>query len=420
LEEKARGFLASTKEEGENIMKVYEEIWVNFFKIVGELEAPRPTYFPQLRERFKRLMKRTGDYSYIEELLDQLEKITTQVEESLIKEFPSIQLYTINLKMDTQHLHALIEVVDIPAAYLLLRNLLENVIKLLIYFKVGKTANVDDTLYLMFLYEYEASREARVGSLSEFKNKWKKFLKIYSELSSNDELKEKRVPILRVSPQVLRELSEEYDLSEANLDRIYSACSFIIHNQPPLPFFSLFEVKFFKLFLKEYVQSFKMVAEKLISKKIELREVHIPISKDLSQKSLRVAYQLEAKYDKEIKRSVKKALETIQKEQNWIDPLTLTSIFYILSPSFKHLRSLSFVEEDVEEIIKEIEPYSYKVSIQNETYETLNALQEVLLQDLEKYENFSSLESEKQKRKVIFYLLLHYLPEITKEALKRL
>ncbi|MGC8935719.1 MAG: hypothetical protein ACP5LN_11215, partial [Thermoproteota archaeon] len=123
-----------------------------------------------------------------------------------------------------------------------------------------------------------------------------------------------------------------------------------------------------------------MVAEKLISKKIGLREVRIPISKDLSQKSLQVAYQLEAKYDEEIKRSVKKALETIQKKQQIFDPLTLTSIFYVLSPSFKHLRSLSFVEEDMEEIIKEIEPYSYKIDIQNETYKTLNSLQEVLLQ----------------------------------------
>lgn len=133
----------------------------------------------------------------------------------------------------------------------------------------------------MFLYEYETSGQRRnVYSLNKFENECvRKFSKISLTILHDKELnlfdliekfKEKSVPILGVNPKVLREFSENYGLKETNLDKIYSACSSIIHNQPPLPFFSLLEVKFFKHFLERYLQFIRLMVEKLINERIEL------------------------------------------------------------------------------------------------------------------------------------------------------
>lgn len=130
LEEKASGFVSDLENDGKNVMKVYREIWTNFFSIRGEMTPPEPRYFPPTRERFRKLLKRTGDYSYVIGLLDQFEDMTKLMGEKIKNEVPSIQLYITNLIMDIQHLHTLVDIVDIPATYLLLRNLLENFIKL--------------------------------------------------------------------------------------------------------------------------------------------------------------------------------------------------------------------------------------------------------------------------------------------------
>ncbi|MEM2174666.1 MAG: hypothetical protein QXI58_03465 [Candidatus Micrarchaeia archaeon] len=106
-----------------------------------------------------------------------------RIEEKMKNEIPAIELYTINLIMDIQHLHALIDVVNIPAAYLLLRNLLENFVKLFIYLDLGKSINPNITLSLMFLYEYEANekldqKKRRIYSLRRFKDEMiRKFFK---------------------------------------------------------------------------------------------------------------------------------------------------------------------------------------------------------------------------------------------------
>jgi hypothetical protein len=418
-------------------MKVYKEIWTNFFNMTGVIVPSEPAYFPSTRERFKKLLKRTEDYFYIMHLLNQFEGIMSRIEETMKNKTPSIRLYTTNLIMDIQHLRALIDVVDIPAAYLLLRNLLENFVKVFIYLDVGRSIDPNLVLYSMFLYEYETTKNRRY-SLKGFRNEsTRKFLKVASSIPSDkpldlteflNKLKEKQIPTLGVNPKVLEEFSESYGLNEADLDKLYSACSAIIHNQPPLPFFSLLEVKFFKHFLRKYIQSLRIAAEKLINEKIDSQRIIAPLLKEKTslKKSLEVAYLLEAQHDPEVKAVVKKALATLlQKREKgsildsiWIEPLTLTSVFHIISPTFTHLRKLSFIEEDLEDIIEELQPLSFKVSIRNEVDKTLGTLQELILPELQKYRAFSSLRSIEQK-KVIFYLLLEYLPRIIEEMMKR-
>jgi len=137
------------------------------------------------------------------------------------------------------------------------------------------------------------------------------------------------------------------------------------------------------------------------------------------KKCLHVADALERKYGEEIKEMVKRVLITLQREKPdiWVSPLTLTSIFQLISPSHKHLKSLSFIYKDLEDIIEKLSTTSFKVSIRNEVFVTLSEFQEMLIPNLEKYKVFSSIKSPKQKNKVVFYLLLRYLPEIIEEII---
>ena len=118
------------------------------------------------------------------------------------------------------------------------------------------------------------------------------------------------------------------------------------------------------------------------------------------------------------------SMVTLQKKQVkgldwiWIRPLTLTSIFHIISPSFSRLKDLSFIEEDLQDVIEKLQSLSFKVSIRDEVYKTLSNLQEIILPDLEKYKAFSSITSAEKRRKVMFYLLIRFLPEIVEGMIK--
>jgi hypothetical protein len=435
LEQEARNFLSEMEKGKENIIDVYREIWANFFGVTGIIIPPRPSYFPTSRETFKKLLKRTGDYSYLVNLLDQLEGIVKRVEEVKKDKAPSVQLYTTNLIMVVQHLRALIDVVNIPAAYLLMRNILENFIKLSVYLDIARSIDPEIVLSSMFLYDYETV-EARRYSLKEFRREFtRKFLKVYSSISADktfnliefvNRLKEKQTPKLGVNPKVLEEFSESYGLEGAGLNKLYSACSTVIHNQPPLPFFSLLEVKFFKLFLEKYTESLRLVAERLIDENINQAKIPTPLQpvKDLSLKDcLRVAYLLEVKHGPEVKDIIKRAIAVLPKRDKgfewiWMNPLTLTSVLNLISPSFSRLRDFSFTEEDMEDILEKIQLLSFKVSVKDETYKTLSALQEIILPELQKYAVFSSLKSIEQKTKTTFYLLAHYLPQVVEEMIK--
>jgi len=430
LEEKAQNFTLEVEKDGKSIRKLYMEIWLNFFSLVGELEAPESFYFHE-RENFMKLLKRTGDYSYLEVLLTRFESTIHQIEDyAKNKDIPVAQLYTANFIMDIQHLHALIDVLSIPPAYLLMRNILENLVKFSVYLNMGKSINEPNlVLSAMFLYEYEADKEQRRYSLGKFKSEFiKKFLKIKDTFFTDEALdisevvrkfKEKGIPILGVNPKVLEEFSVNYGSNKPNLVILYSACSEVIHNQPPLPFFSLLEVKFFKHFLGKYIKTLQVIAEKIIDGHLETEEISIhPFFEERSslKECLQVAYSLETENGTEIKDLIKKSVIAIQEGQPkntdpsaiWIKPLTLISLFHLISPSLRHLRDFSFIEEDIGNIIEKLQPLSFDKGLKYEIEGTLSKLQDVMLPELERYRVFSSLSSEK-KRKVIFYLLIDNL-----------
>jgi hypothetical protein len=451
LEDKAQSLVSEVENDGRNILKLYREIWINFFGDVERFKEAESLYFYE-RENFRKLLKRTGDYIDLVGLLISFEWTIHQIEKyAENKNIPYMLFYTKNFLMDLQHLRALIDVISIPPAYLLLRSLLENFVRLFVYFRIGEQLDAPNlVLGAMFLYEYEADKKQRRYSFDEFKNVFeKKFLKLQKVFLSDTEIdvsevmskfNEKGIPMLGVNPDVLKDFSLKYNVTEANLDKLYSACSEVIHNQPPLPFFSLLEVKFFKHFLGKCIGSLLLLSERIIydwnhpsvDRIHNLVEgIQIP-NRPFDDEKIRflnecinVAYVLEIEHVEEIKNFIRRAVVTLQVERSesadhsatWIRPLSLISLFHIISPSLRRLRDFSLIEEDLGDIIEIIQTISFKVSIKYEIEATLSKLEDMISPELERYNVFSSLSPEK-KKKVIFYLLINNLSRALEETLR--
>ena len=78
----------------------------------------------------------------------------------------------------------------------------------------------------------------------------KRYLNINREEHIN-KLAEIHIPRLMVNSNTLREFAETYGLSDIKeeLSNIYSACSWVIHNRPTLPYYSLLELKLLNILL---------------------------------------------------------------------------------------------------------------------------------------------------------------------------
>ncbi|HDD43904.1 MAG TPA: hypothetical protein ENG63_03465 [Candidatus Desulfofervidus auxilii] len=430
LEEKAKNLMIEVDKDGKSIMKVYGDIWNNYFSGIGMISAPQPTY-PNF-QRFIKLLKRTGDYYQLIKLIDELKESVETLDKILKENYPFIRLHTLNLIMDIEYLKNLVNVANIPASYLLLRNILENFVKIFVYFDLGKYIDPNFILAVMFVYEYE-SMSNRVFSLKSFKSKFiKKCSKIISSISSNEvnildiinKFLEKEMPKLGVNKGLLENLSKDYGLEDANLANIYNACSQVIHNQPPLPFYSLLEVKFFKYFLKRYVNSIKILVEKmcrLLGVDVELKRARLtPITVDVKsiKKCIKIAREIARSYESSIMETIKMSILKLEVERPdiLIRPLTLACLFYLVSTNFKRIKNLEFIEEDIYDVARILQPFSFRF-VESEIGNTLSALQEIIIPRLEKYSNFASLSLE-EKRRVISYLLSLYSPYIITDLFK--
>jgi len=120
-----------------------------------------------------------------------------------------VQMFITNLIMDIHHLQALLEeTISIPAAYMLLRNILENFVKLCMYIKlceqkIPKSLDPNLVLGALFLYDHEAEVESYKTSKRKFE---KTIIKCLRKVEINgtsistliNEIKEKKLPKLRV------------------------------------------------------------------------------------------------------------------------------------------------------------------------------------------------------------------------------
>jgi hypothetical protein len=214
----------------------------------------------------------------------------------------------------------------------------------------------------------------------------------------------------------------------------------VLHNQSPLPFFSLLEVKAFKHFLRQYSENFISVLEKIIPSLAKvsgkdpelLYKIIIDSRQKLSKvKATKISTLTKQRLSKDAKdvfnelilreetKLIIKSLiedETLRKE-TFFDPLTLLSLFHLFSPSPTQIEHGKFDFQDVEYLITKIQPLSLDVKgiIKTEFNATLKILEEKMIPKLEEISPAFSKLKEKEKKAIIFYLLTIKLPEIFKE-----
>jgi hypothetical protein len=439
LENKAQELISKIEVDGSDIREVYNEIINNYFKLVPFVPNPEMGRFNVYQlENFKKLVRLLQEDREIQHSLLTLKQTIRSVAEAAKLE--GIELWILQLQSDFSGVEKCLEIMDILSCYFYLRNALENLIKLVVYNDIAKNFDTYQGISQVFFF-YEKVAKYRCYSIQQLKSKYIK--RIASCLKSTSEINleklylmmiEKQFPKLSINKQTLEEFQNTYNVSIKNY---WSACSEIIHNQSPLPFFSLLEVKSFKHFLKRYSKRFASVIKiipsilKVPEKDLEflIKDVGILpssriterlanaktqefslVKQKLSKRARKVLHQLV--FQKETKIILKSLIEdkTLRKEI-FFNPLTLVSLFHLSSPGLTGITSGEFSFEDIEYLITKIQAFSSPF-IKQEFYTTLRILEERIMPKLEKiFPEFSRLDEE-EKKTIIFYLLVIKLPEL--------
>ncbi len=439
LESKAENLVSEVEKDSSNIRNVYNEIINNYYNLVTFVPRPEIGRFNNYTlENFKKLLRKLQEEQDIQRSLLILKLAIESIGEATESE--GIKLWTLQLESDVYGIESCLESMEILSCYFYLRNALEHLVKLVVYNDIVKSFNIHDELLQIFFF-YERNAKGKSYSIQQLKSKYEKnIVKYLRDASQIDPEKiyqmmvDKRLPKLVVNTQTLEEFQKMYSI-EVPIKNYWSACSEIIHNQTPLPFFSLLEVKFFKYFLMQYVEGFisviKVFAERdaqinvmkfgttplidkeLLEEKIAKR-VSIPRQK-LSKNARGVLRQLIFQREEEIKAVLKSVVEDkTLKREILFDPLILASLFYLYSPGITRITSEEFGIDDIEYFIKKIQPLTFKPkgSLEYMFFETLHIFEEKVIPKLEYISSDFSKLNEEEKKDITFYLLAIELPEL--------
>jgi len=438
LENKAQEVVSKIEVDGSNIREVYNEILDNYFvltSIIPRLEYGRFDAFNL--KNFEKLMRRLGEDKIIQQLLLNLKQPI-----KVLGRKAGLELWMLQLESDICGVESCLENVDIMSCYLYLRNALENLVKLVVYNSIARNFSDHKEMLLYVFFFYDKVAKERCYSIRQLGSKYvKEINEIISYLENTldadqkvnrEKIKEmmylmminKQLPKLGINSQTLGEFEERYGVSIRNY---WSACSEILHNQSPLPFFSLLEVKSFKHFLKRYSERFISilkvissdvgVVEELVEKK-ESQEVATEVTlsrQKFSKKAKEVFRQLFLQEEVElVLTSTLKSLveDEAVKREVFFKPLTLVSLFHLFWPQAEtSIISGKFNLEDMKHLITKIKPF-FSRFVTEEFDTTLRILEEKLMHKIEEISpDFSKLDME-EKKVVIFYLLAAKLPQL--------
>ena len=261
LELKAREVLNNLMSRGGDAAKeFYKKLWLNFFMIGGRIVVPHEEFITFQAEKVRRLLEVIGDYQELNEAVDKLIRAIDELS-SLKKYVRSVEPYVASLAFHVQHLRKDVELVNSQQAFLHLRTILEHLVRLTVYLDAGiKLGSPDIILFFTYVNEYETKRYTYsiANFMKELHSKYKRTLRRCGRTGDAEllnKLEEMQVPRLMVSSRTVEEFADVYGLStiKKELSNTYSACSWVVHNRPGLPYYSVLELKLLKLFMKRYV-----------------------------------------------------------------------------------------------------------------------------------------------------------------------
>ncbi|MEM3715184.1 MAG: hypothetical protein QXF82_09590 [Nitrososphaeria archaeon] len=440
LESRAQELTSKVEVEGSNIREVYNEILGNYFKLVWKKPDPRWGRFNIYElEKFKKLLRKQKEEQDIQLSLSMLKQTIKNIEEARKgkkKRLSGIELWALQLETDLYAIEECLENVDILSCYFYLRNMLENLIKLIVYDDIAKNFNnlYDEMLRIFFFYEKIA--KDRCYNIKQIQDKYVKKITSYLGSTSDTNLEdleermyqmmiEKQFSKLSINSQTLEEFQKLYNITSP-IKNYWSACSEILHNQSPLPFFSLLEIKYFKHFLRRYSEHFVSVSKIIspITKEVveeKIGQEPYLVKQELSKNARLVFRQLLYQKEKELKTILKTIIKdkTLRKK-TFFDPLTLVSLFYLYSPTLTHISSRESSIDDIYYIITKIQPlrFGVKESLKLEFYTTLRMFEEKMIPKLEQISSEFSKLNKEEKKVITFYLISCLISGLSKNILQ--
>jgi len=447
LDNLANKIAQEIKKDGERgLAALYNQIYTNYYEIFYGWGIPEFEENPRLLENFKRVVRLTGERDKIEELLRKIGTIAQNLEEFYKEDRPSISFYTLHLKMDTNGALKSLENVSILPMFFYLRNILEIFIKLFAYMDIADGfEDPDMILRVLYFYDKEIPEiekklkekikkkvNLRKGSIRNFKKEFKKKMdKILPTLPKEitldelfDKMAERGVPILGINRSVIEEFCKSNEISLTLLE-YWRACSYAIHQQTPLPFYSLLEVKGLRVFLEFLIEDLlssiakiTKISKETLLKGSEKRYVKRALPNDISLPKKEVLREIErVVYEKE--KDIKERLKEIAKNPQlcqdvFFKPKTLSSLFELLDIGSTKIREGVFQPEDIDEIATRIQAIGFKVAIYEEIKHTFEGFCLNLIPFVEKIVPKFRTLSESEKKGIVLYLLALYLPKIMK------
>jgi len=414
---------------GRNISKIYRDIYCNYYNLI-RTNYTESSYSTHLLEDFKKFLEITGESKQIRYYLESLKILIEKIKEKFKNSYPHL-FFISQLEIEWYHLSdSFFQIVDIPSCYFYLRTILEHLVKFFIYLEIVKSFDDKSGLALMILYFSERcknEKENKYYSLTHYKKLlFRKMVKLLRTINNEEEITLeilKGIPILGIKKNVIDDFCKEKGVSN-KLTNLWIACSEIIHNQPPLPFYSLLEIKTFKHFLRLYVNEISSFVVQILGgnfelfKKDQLKEIKIKRGW-LSKEATYILEFFETKRSEKVEEIIERTIKNNLKKENELsfDPVALFSLFYLKGVSHTKAKKMMFTKEDIDYFATRIKPLSFLIGLEERINATLLKFEESLLPQLKKlHPKFSKLSKEEQ-RSLIFHLLYHFLLECTHKNL---
>lgn len=263
MEDLSKKFFEKVSYKGEAIKEFYNTIWENYLYIRRETRIIKPTISEISIENFLKLIKSTGDYYAVISVIKKLEEFLTEINEE--GGDPYLNAALTNL----YSLRSFVSSACIFPCYVLVRNVIENIVKSVVYTKLSKGLNAEYLPNIMFFYEQQYGWKKIYSPIDLSKKSIKKIQIIHNELSEKkfyyekiiNLFKQNNFPILGINRNVIEHLPQFLGLKHQRINdsckllaELYTACGAIIHGSA-LPFLSLLEFKFFKYFLEKAVEN---------------------------------------------------------------------------------------------------------------------------------------------------------------------
>jgi len=421
LENKSKQAFDKSPNLREAARSIYDEIDGNYISIRGiARDSLRIT--ARTREDFKRFLRRTGDYSALSASLDNLLSLIRATPDRSIPEFG---FYLANIENIVQNMKDAFDGLLLPSVYYFARSFIEELTRFIVYSRAYDskdfTLKIDDK-ETVFPPEYPfRDPNNKYRGYRDVNDLMKEYRKFFTELEGKakngrlDNAARLEIPCLRVCKDSINSCKKKYGLATSKMDEFYEACSYVLHNIRPLPFYSPLETKFLMHFMRMLETDVSGVVHSLFGTHYIAQGKNEQESVSYN-KVAEIMRSLDAVHREDIREVVKQAMVKKENDDIFFKPPILASIFAILSPSWEALKENMLTKKDVDIFVEKMSAFTFRIGLDLEYERTVRIMEDRIMGQLEGLDPRISSLSKREKGLFLLYLLLAHLPKFIENA----